>query len=155
MTTIVYDHKNKTIAWDSRKTGGNGTIKSDVSEKMTEANGVKFWIAGNCCDDDLMISHYFGNKEELIPESNCFAFDDGKLYRCGVNNQAVFWKEPLTNNDAFGSGGEWAMAALDFKLSAVDAVEYAKTKDCYTGGEVKSFCLEGGNRNEKDSPNKI
>lgn len=142
MTTIVYDHKNKVIAWDSRRTGCNGVIKSDTSEKMTEHNGVTFWMAGSLCDEELMISHYFGNKEELIPEANCFAFDDGKLYRCGVSNEAVFWKEPLTNNDAFGSGSEWAMAALDFNCDARQAVEYAKTKDCYTGGEVKTFKVE-------------
>ncbi|AUR94645.1 hypothetical protein NVP1197A_07 [Vibrio phage 1.197.A._10N.286.54.F2] len=142
MTTIVYDHKNKTISWDSRQTSNGGEIKSDKVKKHHISNGVHFWIAGAVCDQDLMIQHYLGESPELVPECNCIAFDDGKVYRCGVNEQAIFWKELLTHNDGFGSGREWALAALDFGLSSKDAVKYATKKDAFSGGKIHTMELK-------------
>lgn len=37
---------------------------------------------------------------------------------------------------ATGSGGDWALAALDFNEPPARAVEYAITKDLFTGGTV-------------------
>lgn len=142
MTTIVYDHKNKTISWESRQTGNSGEIKSDKVKKHRVINGVHFWIAGVVADEELMIQHYFGESPSLVPECNCFAFDSKRLYRCGVSEQGVFWRELLVCNDGFGSGREWALAALDFGLDSRGAVKYAIKKDAFSGGRVHTMELK-------------
>ena len=40
---------------------------------------------------------------------------------------------------AIGSGAEFAMSAMDFGMTAKEAVEYTMTRDIYTGGEVTVF----------------
>lgn len=139
MTTIVYDHKTKTIAWDSRRSK-NGMISDDNCQKMTERDGVKFWLTGCYSDRDRLIDYYFGcPKHEFTPEAGAFALDNGKLYVVGVTNEHECWKEPIDCNYAAGSGEQWAIAALDFGCSAKDAVEYAKTRDAGTGGKVHVY----------------
>ena len=59
MTTIAYDHKNKTIAWDSRKTSSDNIIMNDDEGKHVERDGVHFWLAGTACDLESMIDAYF------------------------------------------------------------------------------------------------
>lgn len=141
MTTIAYHHESKTIAWESRRTGSNGEIKSNSSEKHREVNGVHFWICGACCDEQLMVSAYFEGSVKLVPECYCFAYDSGALYRCGVTGDGNLWKESVDFNDAIGSGGTFAISSMDYENCAIKAVEYAITKDCYSGGEVKSMKL--------------
>lgn len=140
MTTIAYNHKDREIAHDGRTTRGDW-IMSDSSEKMTEVNGVKFFLCGSVCDYDLMISMYFGAKSEVVPEANAFVIDGGKLFRIGCSSEAIFWKSPVECNDAMGSGSSWAIAAMDFGKSAVDAVKYAATRDNGTGGQIKVYQL--------------
>lgn len=135
MTTIAYHHESKTIAWDSRATSGN-VIASDSDQKMTEVNGVKFWLCGSVVDERLLINMYFGEKSEVIPEADAIAWDDGELFLVGVNDEALLWKMPLRYDKALGSGGDFALSAMRLGLGAKKAVEHAKTLDCYTGGEV-------------------
>lgn len=141
MTTIAYHHKSKTIAWDSRSTSGN-LITSDESEKMTKVDDVKFWICGSIADEQLLIDMYFGEKSEVIPEANAIVFDEGEVFLIGVNDDALIWKQPLRSDRAIGSGGDFAMSAMRLGLSAKEAVEHAKTLDCYTGGKVRVMRLE-------------
>lgn len=141
MTTIAYKHDTKTIAWDSRSTSG-GLITSDESEKMTEVNGVKFWLCGSIADEQLLIDMYFGEKSEIIPEANALAWDGDNLFLVGVSEEVLIWKQPLRNDRAIGSGGDFALSAMRLGLSAKEAVEHAKTLDCYTGGEVHVMELE-------------
>lgn len=141
MTTIAYHHATKTIAWDSRATSGN-VIASDTDQKMTEINGVKFWLSGSIADEGLLIDMYFGKSSEVIPETNAFAWDGDDLFLVGVNGDALLWKQPLRYDKALGSGGDFALSAMRLGLSAKEAVEHAKTLDCYTGGEVHVMELE-------------
>jgi len=48
----------------------------------------------------------------------------------------------VDHNYAQGSGDQWALAALDFGDSAREAVEYAMTKDVYSGGKVHVYDIE-------------
>lgn len=141
MTTIAYHHKSKTIAWDSRATSGN-VIASDSDQKMVEVNGVKFWLCGSVADERLLIGMRFGEKSEVIPEANAFALDGYELFLVGVNDEALLWKQPLRYDKALGSGGDFALSAMRLGLNAKEAVEHAKTLDCYTGGEVHVMELE-------------
>ena len=141
MTTIAYKHDTKTIAWDSRATSGN-VITSDTDKKMIEVNGVKFWLCGSVADERLLIDMYFGEKSEVIPETNAFAWDGDELFLVGVNDEALLWKQPLRYDKALGSGGDFALSAMRLGMDAKEAVEHAKTLDCYTGGEVHVMELE-------------
>ena len=141
MTTIAYKHDTKTIAWDSRVTSGN-VIASDTDQKMVEVNDVKFWLCGYVADERLLIDMYFGKKSKVIPEANAFAWDGVDLFVIGVNDEALLWKQPLRHDKALGSGGDFALSAMRLGLSAKEAVEHAKTLDCYTGGEVHVMELE-------------
>ena len=141
MTTIAYHHKSKTIAWDSRATSG-GVIVTDENQKMTEVNGVKFWLCGPIADEQLIIDMYFGKKSKLIPEGNALAFDGENVYMVGVNEDAIMWKQRMNHSTALGSGRNFALSAMRLGLGAKEAVEHAKMLDCYTGGEVHVMELE-------------
>lgn len=141
MTTITYHHERKEIAYDGRTTRGD-TIMSDTSEKMEERNGVKFFLSGATCDYDLLISMYFGEKSELVPEANALVIDGGVVFRIGCQTDGVFWKCKSECNDAIGSGWQFALSAMDFGRNAKEAVEYAATRDSCTGGKITSMRVE-------------
>lgn len=140
MTTIAYHHESKTMAWDSRRTV-NGLITSDSAQKQVTRSGVMFWMTGCICDFELFISMYFGEKSDIVPECEALIWDGKSLFFSGVSGECIFWKEAIDCNFAIGSGQVFAYAAMDFNCNAVDAVEYAKTRDCYTGGRVNSHTL--------------
>ncbi|WP_043530144.1 hypothetical protein [Litchfieldella xinjiangensis] len=48
---------------------------------------------------------------------------------------------PVSGPVAYGTGWKWALAAIDHGRNAVEAVEYAKTRDHDTGGEVQSVTM--------------
>jgi len=51
-------------------------------------------------------------------------------------SNGIYRANPIEFNDAWGSGAEWAIAAMDFGETAEGAIEYAKTKDTGTGGRI-------------------
>jgi hypothetical protein len=147
MTTIVYDHKARQIAVDSRLCAGD-KIQRDDSQKWFIHDGA-YWFASGCT-----IAHDFAKSlfSELKnqwkkygdndPSFGYFIAKDGDvwfLYYCSDGNYNM---EKCTHTDGCGSGGEYALAALDFGKTAKEAVEYAKTKDTRTGGEVHVFDVE-------------
>lgn len=58
----------------------------------------------------------------------------------------MLYKDSIDTVDAFGSGADLAIAAMDLGVSSSEAVEYAATRDIYTGGEVESFDIYTGER---------
>lgn len=143
MTTLAYNHKDRQIACDSRSSRGN-TIISDQSKKFEIVDGVIFFLCGSPCDYDIFIKMYFGEKSTEIPECNSFTVDNGVIYRCGVTEEGLFWKQKITNDDALGSGWQFALSAFDFGCNAKEAVEYAKTRDSGTGGKVYLYDVDSG-----------
>jgi ATP-dependent protease HslVU (ClpYQ) peptidase subunit len=135
MTTIAYHHESRTIASDGRITN-SGLIISDSTNKMTEVEGVKFWMCGSTCDEELFIKMYFGESSDLIPEVSAIVYDNGKLLLVGVTDQCIMFKAPITTNRALGSGSSFAISAMKIGLNAKEAVEHAKCFDIYTGGDV-------------------
>jgi len=138
MTTIAYHHEDQQIAYESRSTRGD-VIISDKAAKRIDKDGVSFFMCGSVADYDLLLSIYFGGKETLVPECNAYAISDEGCFRIGVSNDGEFWRQKLEHNEAMGSGWQWAISAMDFGKSAGDAVEYAKTRDSMSGGEVHVF----------------
>lgn len=138
MTTIVYDHKSKTIATDGRTTK-DGVVISDDVEKCTTVDDVRFFFAGNVCDEELFISGFFGEEIKLVPQCRAMVIQSDKVYICTYNNECILEKYELKHNDELGSGGLFALAALDFGKSAAEAVEYACSKDVYSGGTIRLY----------------
>lgn len=142
MTTICY--KAGIIAYDSRATAG-GVIVDDEADKMTVARGVRFFIAGSPADFDRFLDIYFGESDTPVDIDLCgFAVESGgALYKFGVNKNDGLWKQPHRAGcaAAIGSGGEFALGAMDCGLSAKEAVKVAMKRDTGTGGRIRTFKL--------------
>jgi len=149
MTTIVYDHKNKQIACDSRTTIG-GTIIDDESIKYKTVDDKLWFLSGSPGDADTFITHYKPLTETnahlnidaifLIIQGDCV----GGVYRAIKNEQDVYKECILDHNFTAGSGDMWALAALDHGKTAKEAVEYAMSRDIYSGGKVHVYDIEKG-----------
>lgn len=148
MTTIAYDHKNQQIAVDSRAISG-GIIVDDESQKwrLTESGEVWF-TCGAICDEDLLIECFKDGDKKLnigvIPDANALVVRDGVVLMRGVTPDGEAWTQKLTSNRCLGSGSSFALAALDFGKCAKSAVEYAITRDCYSGGKAHLYDIKLG-----------
>lgn len=148
MTTIVYDHKSQKIAVDSRATSG-GIIVDDESQKCRITESGEIWFTcGAICDEDLLIECFNEGDKKLnisvIPDANAFTVRDGRVLMRGVTQDGEAWTQVLTSNRCLGSGSSFALAALDFGRDAKGAVEYAITRDCYSGGKVHVYDIKTG-----------
>ena len=148
MTTIVYDHKARQIAVDSRATS-SGIIVDDESKKWQLTDSGELWFTcGAICDEGLLIDCFKdGDKKidvPIIPDANAFVVRDGSVLMRGVTPEGEAWTQELTSNRCLGSGSSFALAALDFGKSAKDAVKYAATRDIYTGGKVHVYDIALG-----------
>ena len=65
------------------------------------------------------------------------------MYTASSDN-GVYRSSLIEYNDSAGSGGEFAIAALDMGKTAKEAVEYAMTRDFYSGGKVHVYDIETG-----------
>lgn len=138
MTTIVYDHKNKLIATDGRISCG-GVISTDQAEKRIVKEEVAFYFCGKVCDEQLFMEGFFGKKITEVPECRALVVDGLTAYLCEFNNDCILEKCPLTYNESIGSGREFALSAMDFGKNAKEAVEYACTRDLYSGGLIRVY----------------
>lgn len=147
MTTIAYNHKDKQIAVDSQSSMG-GMILSLNEEKWRESEGCIFFTCGKSCDELMLIDYCMGDHEKhkgLIPEASCFMVDlDKTVWHCVVNNDSILMKFELNCSLSIGSGEKFAIAAMDFKMTAKEAVQYAVTRDCYTGGKIHLYDVNSG-----------
>lgn len=148
MTTIVYDHKARQIAIDSRATS-SGIIVDDESQKWRITESGEIWFTcGAICDEELLIDCFKdGDKKlnvEVIPDANAFVVRGDKVLMRGVTQDGEAWTQGLTNTRCLGSGSSFALAALDHGKNARQAVEYAMTRDCCTGGKVHVYDIELG-----------
>ena len=143
MTTIVYDHKNKQIACDSRATA-MGMIKTDNVIKFLKKGDIMWFFCGNLGETNLLVNTF---KELTTAPDNidvsAYFVDNGAVYTASSDN-GVYRSSLIEYNDSAGSGNEFAIAALDMGRSAKEAVEYAMTKDFYSGGKVHVYDIEKG-----------
>ena len=143
MTTSVYCHKTKHIAVDGRVTMGS-TIVTDTFEKRIIRDNHRFFVSCSIQDMENIVNAFL-NKETKWKRDKFSAIvvtpDDNVLEFYNVDNK--LYVIPVSFNSACGSGGDWALAALDFGCSALEAVKYAMTKDSSTGGEVYVYNVEG------------
>ena len=138
MTTVVYDHKNKEIAFDSQVSCGS-FVATDSYDKVIR-NDIGFWVlAGNICDhlEFAQLSHGEIAPRELSVDA--IVIKGGVVYEASLSKSGVCTWTPLSWSDAIGSGASFAVAAIDFGCTAKEAIEYAIKKDSFTGGEVHVF----------------
>lgn len=141
MTTIVYDHEKELVAVDSRCTS-SGLIMDDEYDKIIFKNGEVWIYSGTAGEAEEFSNLKHREKTEITESIHAFVIKEGSCFYAGLYDGCMHI-EKRTNNDYLGSGGVFARCALDFGKSAREAVEYAKTKDCYTGGKVRVFNLDG------------
>lgn len=145
MTTIVYDHKNKQIACDSRLTKGGTTIISDDHVKYVK-NDIGLWFfSGDICDIKGFMSCYDKEQEQQQVSFNASAFlvigsDIFSVYM----DDGYFCKTPLNHSECKGSGELLALSALDHGGTAKEAIEYAMTRDMFTGGKIHVYDIIKG-----------
>lgn len=141
MTAIVYCHKTKQIAVDSRQTAG-GDIVNDDCDKTRYKKANLWFLSGTIAEIESFMNHEHMDKIDSPFSCRALFISNGKVY-LAVNSDGYMLVEELGANCGLGSGAYWAESALDFGKTAKEAVEYAATKDCYTGGKVRVFNLDG------------
>tara|TARA_R110002096_G_C14041546_1_gene672316 strand:- start:43 stop:480 length:438 start_codon:yes stop_codon:yes gene_type:complete len=140
MTTIVYDHKNKQIACDSR-VNGNGLILSDKEVKYKENEKGLWFFCGAVSDNDQMMEMSHNDKPDVLPDCSALLVKDGDCYLVTFNGgYCAISKNNYSHS--IGSGGDYALCALDFGSTAKEALKYASTKDCYTGGKLRLYDIK-------------
>lgn len=140
MTTIVYDHKNKQIAIDSRVTAGT-LISDDDATKWDESKGSFWFFCGAIADHQQLIELAHNDKPEVHPDSSAIMANDKGVWLVCFNGEYCC-HSPLSHSRAIGSGSDFALASLDHGKSAKEAIEYAMTRDTGTGGKVHVFDVE-------------
>ena len=138
-----------TIAYDGRYIVADGlckmdsTIVSDSVEKFYYRDDLMFALCGT-----TQHCHEFANDFEALKspsnkylDAGGFLFENEEVFLvfvCPDNN--VFVKNRMIGDIwADGSGRDWAIAAMDHGKTAIEAVQYAATRDIGTGGQLKCF----------------
>lgn len=141
MTTIAWD--GQILAVDSN-VYCNGAIVSSVQKLFVGEN----LICAGAGDLEqvrqaigwMMESDPGTPKPALDPgEVELLVFDWSAKQMFMYEERLVGWKVdgPVT----MGSGAKWALAAMDHGKNAIDAVKYASTRCCYTGGPVQTWTV--------------
>lgn len=140
MTTIVYDHKRREIAIDSRITCGS-RIDSDSYDKTIQRSGAVWFLGGVSAETELFVDSFIAGETGKEYEVCALVAEGGNVYHCSYNNGRPL-KNLLTYSDSIGSGSDYAIAAIDMGANAEDALKAAIRRDVYTGGNVRVFNVE-------------
>jgi ATP-dependent protease HslVU (ClpYQ) peptidase subunit len=136
MTTLVYSHKEKVIAVDGRCTKGHDIVTDTFNKIITREDGLKFACAGKVADIEALVDSYpYGYEGMKDLEAVAWAMEGGKVFECMISEGSYDVVE-LSCDSAIGSGSPYALSALDFGKTARQAVKYAMTRDCGTGGKI-------------------
>lgn len=141
MTTIVYDHNKRQIACDSRESA-HGFLHKDTAEKFYYRGDVIWFISGSKGDADIFIDDFEHNKEAINNISCSGIYVKDKLVYVAAVESGIYKTSLMDYTDGFGSGGWMALSAVDLGKSAKEAVEYAVTRDLYSGGQIRVFDIE-------------
>jgi len=136
-----------TIAWDGEFLAADGQITRDISiETLTERKLRKInhcWIgyAGSSSLFEMFIEWFKAQDERpdigknfvavVLSDKGLFEYDD------------ALYPIKISYNAAWGSGRDFALAALDHGATAKEAIKYASSRDVYTGGRIQVVSLIG------------
>lgn len=143
MTTVIVSPAEKRIYCDGRISSGSFIVCDDAKKYHIDASGNPWFYSGAVGDAQKLFEHYVnGGKIEISDDF------DGTIFSCtekgfivvGVDEKNV-WSAILgyAPYHCYGSGSAFAMAALDHGKSPAEAIEYAMTRDLYTGGTVHCY----------------
>lgn len=135
MTTIVWD--GTTLATDSL-ISVNGSTYNHAQKLFQLDNGEWVAFAGEQQEwwevlEWLNAGAPRNDKPHVSRVEMIIAGPDGVFE---MFNKLV--RIPVKGPVAYGTGWKWALAAIDHGKSAVEAVEYAMTRDHDSGGKVQS-----------------
>ncbi len=129
MTTIAWD--GKTLAADKQTSFAGSKFR--VTNKIEAITGGYVACAGNVAQINNFLRWYRAGRKGKKPE-----LDDFNAIMV-LRGKVTMWEGdseiPCRPDDrlAEGSGWKWAAAAMDFGKTAVEAVQYASTRDNGTG----------------------
>lgn len=131
MTTIAWD--GHTIAVDSQSTGDESVM---FYRNKIAWIGETVLVGAGRFSDINHLANCLRNKTEIPAGLDIVAYHIGKDFIHKYTDSKYPESVPLNEPFAQGSGWAWAQSALDFGKNAVEAVEYACTRDIFTGGAV-------------------
>ena len=144
MTTIAY--KGGIMAAD--KMASEGNTKHGVTTKIFKRNGYLVGFAGRS-DVASLLLHWFerGAKEEEWPDPYDDDCDTAMLVVTPKSKILIYERFPVPirmENEfcAFGSGREFALAAMALGHGPEKAVEVACELDLYSGNGIDVLCLD-------------
>jgi len=137
MTTIAYD--GRYIVADGRETYGNMICDDRIDKSITTSLGV-FFLTGSTADCNRFANDFVvGAKTEIDSHTTGFLFSNNECFMVGIDD-GVFWDYVQTGNPfTAGSGNQYAIAAIDHGKNAIEAVKYAITRDCKSGGMITCY----------------
>lgn len=145
MTTLIVT--DKAFYSDSRVTIGSEILTDDY-EKIFKYSGYTIAITGNPCELKHHIKKYLdGDPVTHKTEGCCITHKNGETRHVKFYQDGTICDTIETFTRCFGSGAEWARAAMDFGKTPEEAIEYAKTRDTYSGGRVLKVLLENPDDN--------
>jgi ATP-dependent protease HslVU (ClpYQ) peptidase subunit len=145
-TTVAWD--GTTLASDSQMTAGHRKLMGGAKFIRSDKRHATIALAG---DVDMIkkLKDYFMSNEKPLAEMKIPANStpDPRFQMLFIPDQGevLFYDDDLDNPVpmpapfAFGSGGDFALAAMIMGSSAPDAIEVAKELDVYTGGRTHSI----------------
>ena len=146
MTTIAYDGFR--IARDSRLSTNDIIISDRCDKRVSGDTGIfsALFTVGHLTKARMYADKLrgLGNIEQVLG----LEAPDESICVIGVHGTDV-WHLMGTHSSkieelwAWGSGGDFALAAMDFGMTAKEAVEYAGTRDVYTGGNTINYRIKG------------
>ena len=143
MTTIAYHHIDKHIAYDSRCTS-NGLIVSDTFDKRLSVGKGTYFMSGSTSDFADFCKEFENGKKASRPYDCCALYVEDRIVRLRAvdADDNRFFEAAREFNFTIGTGQHLALAAMDLGKSAQAAVQYAATRDVYTGGQIKLFVID-------------
>lgn len=132
MTTIAY--KDGCLAADTKITFGDARARHET--KIIEFAKGKFLAYCGACEEALAVIEWLKSKDKRkrkpsIDNFACVIYSKRELIT--MEGGLMAKKHNLSECFAIGNGWQWAMAAMDHGATAKEAVEYAATRDIYTG----------------------
>ena len=143
MTTIALNFKDGQIAVDSRCSAGSVIVSDSANKVIVNDLGVWFF-AGTVADRAQLVTLSPGDHATHDIDGGALLIKDGEVFLVYIDGEDFRYCEVKCDcNDTLGSGGVFALAAMDFGLSASEAVGYAMQRDIYTGGAIQVYNLNG------------
>lgn len=148
MTTLAWDGRH--LAADGRLTSGD-LILTDDDCKISITNNMVIAFCGSTSDYKMLSDAIANNENKSGKDLGSSALflesaDSCALFSCSTTSNGEFWKCSCEGfNRAIGSGGAFAITAMDTGLNAMEAVKMAIMRDIYSGGTIRYFDTENPN----------